>query len=175
MIVTLDPGPVLDVHITDFVHAKGTEPYARVTWTKKDGRRPTRYAPIRPDGTVRFVGVPADTPLELWATASPGRPVHANGLKAGSSRRAVTSIKGLTITGTVLGATGAINRTSVTAHVREHFKVGRTRLEPSGAFVISDLPPGTYTVRAQFTAGAISASPPVVVKAGARSVKLDLR
>ena len=79
------------------------------------------------------------------------------------------------VTGVVLGAKGSIKRTSVTAYAPKRFKVGTVTLKPSGEFVISDLPPGTYTLSAQFTAGAISASPDVVVEAGATGVALDLR
>lgn len=174
--IVMDPGPVLDVRIAKYVPTKGKPRYARVTWMKKDGRRPTRYAPVQDDGCVRFVGVPVDTLLELWALAAPRRPVHVSNLKAGPKPVDVASVEGKTITGVVLGVTAkSVRRASVTAYAREHFKVGRVTLRPSGAFEITDLPPGTYTLRAQFTSGAVSLSPAVTAEAGARDVTLDLR
>lgn len=178
VVIELPPMPMVTARILDYVPPEGDPRHARLTWVDPDGRRVTRHTPIGRDGSLRFVDVPVDTAFELWALAAPERPVRNSGLRAGKGATEVSAVKGERITGRIVlepGDTESLKRVSVWAHVYPDFEAGRVTLENDGAFVISNLPPGTYVVGAAFTMGAVSDSKEQQVESGATGVELDLR
>jgi hypothetical protein len=176
LVIELQPSPMVTVRIRDHVAPEGDPRYARLTWLLDDGRRRTRYAPIGKDGLVRFVSVPKDAVCELWAVARTGRPVWAAGLAASEKVVALTSEPGRVISGTVVGPTAAdMRRVRVAAERYPHFKAGRVELKADGSFSVTELPEGTYRLRAAYTSGAVSMSPVVEAKTGSTTVELVLR
>jgi hypothetical protein len=162
--VVVEPGPELFLRIADYVAPKDSVSHARVTWVLPDGRRPVRYSPIAPDGRIRFIQLPADATLDLWASAGPGKPVR------------VAAVPGLQISGKVLVAAGdSPRRAAVVAEAYPHFSVGRVTPAADGSFVITDLPEGTYRMVATFTSGEIPLPVATEVRAGASDVVFDLR
>lgn len=174
--IVVDPGPQVFLRIADYQAPKGEPRYARLVWQEADGRRPVRYAPVAPDGRIRFVQLPATASFELWGAAGPGRPVHVVGLHAGDAEVSVQPTKGRTISGRVLLREGeSPQRAEVVVTAFPGFHVGRSSIAADGTFTVGDLPEGKYTVTASFVAGEMSMPVKAQAEAGAANVVLDLR
>ena len=174
--IVLDPGPQLFLRIADYVDPEGQPRYARLVWEEPDGRRPVRYAPIRSDGWTRFVRLPADRDLEVWAMAASNRPVHRGGLRTGDEEQRLVPTEGRTIRGRVLPSDpDSLRRIEVVVEAHPRFVVGRARVSADGSFVVSGLPEGTYRVSAAFTSGAVSLPVVQELATGTTDAVFDLR
>lgn len=176
LVVVVEPGPNLVATITGYVPPGDDSPrWARLTWEDAAGERVVRYTPIRDDGWLRFVRLPKDRDLELWASAASDRAVYKDGLRPGDVEVSIPSQRGLDIRGKVLVAPGEnVHRASVKADTLSGFNVARGSIKDDGAFVIRNLPAGTYRVSACFTMGEVGDPIFKEIAAGTTAVVLDL-
>ncbi len=174
--VVLDPGPELFLRIEGYVAPPGEPRYARLVWQEPDGRRPVRYAPIRADGWTRFVRLPSDRDLEVWAVADEGHPVRRGGLRTGEDEQRVLATEGRQIRGRLLVASAeSLPRVEVSVEAYPHFAVGRAKIGADGSFVVSELPEGAYRVAAWFARGRVTVPVVKSIESGASDVVFDLR
>jgi hypothetical protein len=178
LVVVVEPGPQLALRIAGYVAPSGDPRHARLVWAEPDGRRVTRYAPIREDGWTRFVRLPAEREVEVWALADAGRPVHRAGLRAGAEEVRVEPVAGREIRGKLLVAPrDAENHVTLRAEVLGHrgFEVGKATVARDGSFVVSDLPEGTYRVSAWFAFGEVSRPVTQDLRTGTTDAVFDVR
>lgn len=162
LVIVLDPGPQLFLRIADYVPGEQTR-WARLTWEDPDGTRHLRHAPIHDDGRVRFVDLPPDRALEVWATAeTQRRHVRAGGLRPRETEQRIEQRELKTIAGRVQASEARMARRiaedpgtlfeRITVDVYAHawrsdvrgIRVTRARLAGDGTFRVRGLPPGTY-------------------------------
>lgn len=176
LVIVVEPGPQLLMRIADYVAPEGEPRHARLTWAEPDGRRVTRYAPIRKDGWTRFVRLPQDRDLEAWALAKAGRPVRTSSLRAGDTEVRLVAVAGQEIRGKlVVSARDSVRNVGLSAYAHRGFRIGSASIEADGTFVVSDLPEGTYRVSASFESGNVSVPVARELRTGTTDAVLDLR
>lgn len=173
LVVVVDPGPQLFARIPGYVPPPKDVTWARLLWSEPDGRRPVRYAPVAPDGRVRFVRLPPDRALELLAVAGAERVVRVFDLRAGETEVEVATQPAQTIRGRA-EAEGGLDRVEVSAEAYPGVRVGKAILAPDGTFTVSGLPAGTYRVKAGRTSGAVTVPVWREAAAGATDVVLKV-
>jgi hypothetical protein len=193
--VVLDPGPQLFLRIVDFVPGQQL-PWARVTWEEPAVEGERRYveerrAPIRDDGWIRFVALPADREFAFWAQVERHRHVRARGLKPGETEHRIERSEVKDIAGKVRGPESLLEFRvdNAVGPLREHLRVdvfapppwgglgGRdvasVRVESDGSFRVRGLPPGTYRLSMDLFDG-ILGGVSKQVEAGTTDVVIDL-
>jgi hypothetical protein len=176
LVIVVDPGPQIFVKISDYQSPAGDPRYARLIWFESDGRRPTRYAPIRSDGWTRFVGLPADGTFELWTWAAKNRPVRVAGLRPGDQEHAVAPTEGRTIRGKVLVDPADARRgVGVGAEAYPGFDVASAKVAADGTFEIQGLPEGIYRVQARIQGNPIEMPVGKELRTGVSDAVFDLR
>jgi hypothetical protein len=192
LVIVLDPGPQLFLRIVGYVPGEQTR-WARVVWEDPDGMRNPRHAPIRDDGWIRFVALPADRRFELWVEAEDGaRHVRARGLKPGEAEQRIEPHEVKDIAGEVRPSKARLESTArepwaqlrgrldvdVYAYApRGGFmglRVARTRLRTDGTFRVRGLPPGTYLVSVGTHSGEVIDIGDEYIEAGTTDAVFDL-
>ena len=191
LVVVLDPGRQLLLRIVDFVPGP-QERGARVTWEDPDGKRDHRWAPIRADGWVRFVALPPDRELEVWAEAEINRRhVRARSLKPGPTEQRIERHEVKDIAGRIRGSEARLNQRieeavgplrerlrvgvypSTPGGVFWNFQVAHTWVRKDGSFRLHGLPPGAYLVYVGTGAGEIFGVSEII-EAGTTDAIIDI-
>lgn len=195
LVVVLEPGPSLFLRIVDYVPGQQL-PWARVTWEEPAVKSERRYvqelrAPIRDDGWIRFVALPADREFAFWAQVERHRHVRARGLKPGETEHRIERSEVKDIAGRVRGPESLLESRVDNARgpLREHLRVdvfapppwgglgcrdvASVRVESDGSFRVRGLPPGTYRLSMDLFDG-ILGGVSKQVEAGATDVVIDL-
>jgi hypothetical protein len=180
LVIVVDPGPQLFLRIVDYVPGEQVRG-ARVTWEEPDGKRDWRWTPIRDDGWARFVALPPDREVEVWAEAEVNRRhVRASGLKPGPTEQRIERQEVKDIAGKVLGPVRRHKDFMITVDVYAQprgafggLSVARAWPDADGSFRVRGLPPGTYLVDIGSRAGEIF-SVSKAVEAGTTDAIFDL-
>lgn len=173
LVIVLDPGPQLLLRIVDYLPGP-QERGARVTWEEPDGKRDWRWTPIRDDGWARFVALPPDRELEVWAEAEINlRHVRARGLKPGQTEQRIERHEVKDIAGKVRGSQALRERLDVHVYAHPSFLVARAALLTDGSFRVHGLPPGTYVVGLESFGDKLGPLPRRRVEAGTTDLVID--